>query len=78
MVGTQDPRLEYTQALVDRLRAAGYEVESEWPETPHSCLGRDPETGRRGADAECAAEFQAGFDRYARRVVDFFLRATRQ
>ena len=26
MVGTQDPRLEHTRALSDRLRAAGYEV----------------------------------------------------
>lgn len=78
MVGTQDPRLEHTQALVSRLRAAGYEVEKEWPDTPHSCLRRDQESDRLVTDAACDAEFGAEFDRYTRRVVDFFLRVTRR
>lgn len=70
MVGTQDPRWEYTQDVVARLRAAGYEVETDWPETPHSCLGADSEA--------CDAEYAAEFDRFARRIVEFFHRVTRE
>ena len=62
MCGTLDPRLETTQLFVQSLEAAGYTVETDYPETPH---------GRGDTD-----EYEAEFKKYSRRTVEFFLKVT--
>ena len=78
MCGTLDDNLDTTQEFVRTLETMGYSVETEWPRTPHTCNRTDPQTGRRKWDQECDAEFGPEFERYSRRVADFFLRVTQR
>lgn len=65
MCGTLDPRLPIAKEFVRRLEALGYQVEVEWPRTPHVC--RNP----------CPAEYAAEFQKYSRKAVEFFQRVSR-
>ncbi len=76
MCGAQDPRFENTQVFVQHLEAAGYAVETGWPDTPHSCMRPDPQGGGPVLDAACQAEFGDEFQKYPNQVVSCFLRTT--
>ena len=60
MCGTLDPRLPIAKAFVARLEALGYQVEVEWPRTPHLC------------GAPCPPEQQMEFQRFSRRPSSLF------
>ena len=66
MCGTLDPRLPIAKEFVLRLEALGYQVEAEWPKTPHMCRAN-----------ACPAEYNAEFRKYGRTAVDFFRRVSR-
>lgn len=61
MCGTLDPRLSIARGFASRLRESGFEVETEWPRTPHS------------SDYE---RYRSGYDRYPRHAVHFFKKHT--
>jgi hypothetical protein len=64
MEGTLDPpRLEMAEQFVESMRANGYDVETGWPRTPHV---RD----------ESDVEYEAEWNQFSRRTVEFFLRVT--
>jgi hypothetical protein len=66
MCGTLDPRLPIAKEFVGRLEALGYQVEVEWPRTPHVCARANP-----------CPEYNAEFQKYSRRAVEFFRRVSR-
>jgi hypothetical protein len=63
MCGTLDPRLPIAKEFANRLEALGYQVEVEWPRTPHLC--------------PCPPDQTEEFQKYSRRPVEFFRRVTR-
>ena len=65
MCGTLDPRLPIAQEFARSLQSLGYQVSVDWPRTPHTCAG----------DAACQAEYGTEFEKYSRRVVEFFREA---
>ena len=64
MCGSLDTRFDIAQQFAKSLETAGYNVETDWPRTPHG--SRDK------------AEFRAEFEKYSRHAAEFFLRATEQ
>ena len=62
MCGTLDTRFDTAQRFAKTMKAAGYDIQTEWPRTPHG--SRDK------------AEFMAEFEKYAQGAVAFFLRVT--
>ena len=65
MCGTLDSRLPIAEEFARSLQGAGYQVEVEWPRTPHSCSGTNP-----------CPEYAAEFRLYSRKTVEFFHRVT--
>ena len=63
MCGTLDPRLPIAKAFGASLEARGYQVEVEWPRTPHVC--------------PCSPDQAEEFQKYSRKSVEFFRRVTR-
>jgi poly(3-hydroxybutyrate) depolymerase len=63
MCGTLDPRLPIAKAFVASLEALGYQVEAEWPRTPHLC--------------PCPPDQAEEFQKFSRKAVEFFRRVTR-
>lgn len=61
MCGTLDPRISIAREFASRLRDSGFEVETEWPRTPHS------------SEYE---RYRSGYDRYPRHAVLFFRKHT--
>ncbi len=59
MCGTLDTRLSIAKEFVESMLAAGFAVETEWPETPHSAG---------------SGEYAAEFEKYSRHAVAFFKR----
>lgn len=64
MCGTLDTRYEIAQEFAQSLLEAGYQVQTDWPRTPHG--SRDKE------------EFKNEFEKYSRKAVEFFLQVAKE
>ena len=62
MCGSLDTRFPIAQLFAKSLETAGYNIQTEWPRTPH---------GSRSVE-----EFKAEFKKYSERAIAFFMRVT--
>lgn len=65
MCGTLDPRLAIAKEFARSLETERYHVEVEWPRTPHVCRGN-----------ACPPEYEAEFQKYSQKAVEFFRRVS--
>ena len=59
MCGSLDVRIDITRQFVNSLGLAGFEVETDWPRTPHTSRG-DP-------------QYSSEFRKYIKRTIEFMI-----